>query len=47
MLGTLFWVAVGAFIGWNFPQPQFAKNFQAKYFQKYIDKVKILLPFSK
>jgi hypothetical protein len=21
MLDTLLWVAVGAFIGWNFPQP--------------------------
>ena len=40
MLETLFWVLVGAFIGWNFPQPQFAKNFQAKYLQKYIDNVK-------
>ena len=26
MLETLFWIAVGAFIGWNFPQPQFAKT---------------------
>ncbi len=30
MLETLFWLAVGAFIGWNFPQPQFAKDLQAK-----------------
>jgi len=47
MLGTLFWIVVGAFIGWNFPQPQFAKNLQAKYLQKYIDKVKLFLPFVK
>ena len=47
MLETLFWVLVGAFIGWNFPQPQFAKNFQAKYLQKYIDNVKKFLPFIK
>ena len=47
MLETLFWILVGAFIGWNFPQPQFAKNFQAKYLQKYIDKVKAFLPFIK
>lgn len=47
MLGTLFWIVVGAFIGWNFPQPQFAKNLQAKYLQKYIDKVKAFLPFVK
>jgi len=30
MLETLFWLALGAFVGWNFPQPQFAKNIQAK-----------------
>jgi len=30
MLNTLFWFAVGAFVGWNFPQPQFAKNMQAR-----------------
>jgi hypothetical protein len=30
MLETLFWLLIGAFIGWNFPQPQFAKNLQAK-----------------
>jgi hypothetical protein len=30
MLDTIFWIAVGAFVGWNFPQPDFAKNIQAK-----------------
>jgi hypothetical protein len=30
MLDTLFWIAVGAFVGWNFPQPDFAKRIQAK-----------------
>jgi hypothetical protein len=30
MLETLFWLALGAFIGWNFPQPEFAKSIQAK-----------------
>lgn len=30
MLETIFWLAVGAFIGWNFPQPEFAKNLQAR-----------------
>jgi len=30
MLETLFWLAVGAFVGWNFPQAQFAKNLQTK-----------------
>ena len=30
MLETLFWLALGAFIGWNIPQPEFAKRIQAK-----------------
>lgn len=30
MIEMLIWLAVGAFVGWNFPQPQFAKNIQAK-----------------
>lgn len=32
MISALFWLAVGAFIGWNLPQPEFAKRVQA-----YID----------
>jgi hypothetical protein len=30
MLEILFWLAVGAFIGWNFPQPFWAKMIQEK-----------------
>ena len=30
MLDTLLWIAVGAFIGWNFPQPFWAKIIQEK-----------------
>jgi len=30
MLDTLLWIAVGAFVGWNFPQPFWAKIVQAK-----------------
>jgi len=30
MLETLFWVLVGAFIGWHIPQPQWAVNLQTK-----------------
>jgi hypothetical protein len=30
MLEALFYLAVGAFVGWNFPQPEFAKNLQSK-----------------
>ena len=47
MFETLFWIFVGAFVGWNFPQPDFAKNIQAKYLQKYIDKLKVVLFFWK
>jgi hypothetical protein len=30
MLSTLFWIAVGIVIGWNLPQPPWAKELQAK-----------------
>jgi len=30
MLDTLLWIAVGAFVGWNFPQPFWAKIIQEK-----------------
>jgi hypothetical protein len=30
MLDILFWVLVGAFVGWNFPQPFWAKIIQTK-----------------
>jgi hypothetical protein len=30
MLDTLLWIALGAFIGWNFPQPFWAKYIQEK-----------------
>jgi len=30
MVNIIFWVAVGAFIGWNFPQPFWAKAIQTK-----------------
>ena len=30
MLEMLFWLAIGAFIGWNFPQPDYAKRIQEK-----------------
>jgi len=47
MLETLFYIIIGAFIGWNFPQPQYAKDIQAKYLQKYIDGLKAILFFWK
>ena len=30
MLETLFWIAVGAFVGWHFPQPEWAKTLETK-----------------
>lgn len=30
MFDMLFWLAVGAFVGWNLPQPAFAKAIQSK-----------------
>ena len=29
-MGTLLWVLLGAFIGWNFPQPSWARYIQEK-----------------
>ena len=29
MLETIFWLLVGAFIGWNLPQPAYAKFIQS------------------
>jgi len=29
-MDTLFWLAVGAFIGWNLPQPFWARMLQTK-----------------
>lgn len=30
MLDTIFWILIGAFIGWNLPQPFWAKIVQNK-----------------
>jgi hypothetical protein len=30
MLEALFWILVGAFIGWQVPQPEWAKTLQEK-----------------
>ena len=30
MLETVFWILVGAFVGWNLPQPDFAKHIQSR-----------------
>jgi len=41
MITSMIWFAVGAFVGWNFPQPEWAKNVQAKvvgFFKKLVSK---------
>ena len=41
MLDTLLLIAVGCFIGWNFPQPAYAKwiqNFVVTKFREYFPK---------
>ena len=30
MIYALFWIAVGLFIGWNMPQPHWARELQEK-----------------
>lgn len=35
MLTIFLYVAIGTFVGWNFPQPGYAKAFQAFVVKKY------------
>lgn len=35
MLETLFWVLVGALIGWHFPEPAWAKALKEKIFSLF------------
>jgi hypothetical protein len=30
MLSAIFWILVGAFVGWNLPQPEWAKRVEEK-----------------
>jgi len=30
MLETIFWILIGAFVGWHFPQPAWAKTIEDK-----------------
>lgn len=30
MLEAIFWILVGAFVGWNLPQPEWAKQVEEK-----------------
>lgn len=34
MLEAIIWLVVGAFIGWHFPEPQWAKDIKSKIFKK-------------
>jgi hypothetical protein len=38
MLDILLWILLGAFIGWNMPQPPWAKLVQAKIVSLYREK---------
>ena len=40
MLETLLYLFLGAFVGWNVPQPQFAKNIQAKVLSMFSKEAK-------
>lgn len=37
MLDIAFWILVGAFIGWHFPEPSWAKAIKAK-FKDFLDR---------
>ena len=39
-MGTLFWVLIGAFIGWNIPQPWWARYIQEKVSDKLRGNIK-------
>jgi hypothetical protein len=39
-MSSIFWILVGAFVGWNLPQPQWAKNTQAKIVDFVSSKIK-------
>lgn len=39
------YILAGAFIGWNFPQPQIAKTFQDKYIMPIWPYIKGKVPF--
>jgi hypothetical protein len=38
MLSTIFWILVGAFVGWNFPQPEWAHRTQDKIKSFFVKK---------
>lgn len=38
MLEVLFWILVGAFIGWHVPQPEWAKTLQEKVLSAFKSK---------
>ena len=38
MLETLIWILVGAFVGWHFPQPSWAKAIETKIHSLFANK---------
>jgi hypothetical protein len=38
MLETIFWILVGAFAGWHFPQPAWAKTLETKVRSLFVSK---------
>jgi hypothetical protein len=45
MLDTIFLILVGAFVGWNLPQPSWAKNLQDKFMPMLSTYLKSKIPF--
>lgn len=45
MFNVAFWILVGAFIGWNFPQPSWAKKIQDNYLAPAWAWIKGKIPF--
>jgi hypothetical protein len=45
MFWIAFWILVGAFIGWNFPQPAWAKKVQERYLAPMWMWIKGKIPF--
>lgn len=40
MFNIAFWIVIGLLIGWNFPQPAFAKNLQDRFIMPLVDWVR-------
>lgn len=45
MLENAFWILIGAFVGWNIPQPAWAAGIQDRYINPVVAWVKDKIPF--